>query len=188
MILRLRYLLLLFTGIPAMAQTTKTGLKFTSSKNQFITVYKGTIFVNGNKAYQLGENAVNLSSRRNKIIEDKGNVFLFLEIDGSPKKNRLYVFGINNSSADSLVSTIAGDVLDYDHDGNMEFGGSDVQEAHPSPDSMYYTPARFYEINRGRIIFDADYTEKAEKKLNGVYISDPMENGKCCKVIPKPKH
>lgn len=181
--LRLIHCLLLFIGLPALAQTPRTELHFTSSKQQKITVFKGTIFVNGNRAYQLPPDDINYSSRRNRLVEDGGNVFLFLEVKRSPKKNRLYVFGINNSKADSLFDAISSDVKDMDHDGNPEFGGSDVTEAYPAADSVYYIPSKFYEINRGRIIFDAAYTEKIDKKANGVYIPESSDK----KVIPKPK-
>jgi hypothetical protein len=185
---RLRHCLLLFIGLPAFAQTPKTELHFTSSKQQKITVYKGTIFVNGNRAYQLPADNINYPSRRNRLVEDNGNVFLFLEIKGSPKKDRLYVFGINNSKADSLLDAISSDVKDMDHDGNLEFGGSELPTAYPSNDSMYYLPSKFYEIIKGRILYDATYTEKIDKKANGVFIAEPVDkSGNCCQVIPKPK-
>lgn len=179
----MRLLLLLLISCSTFAQTPKAELHFTSSKQQKITVFKGTIFVNGNRTYQLPPDAINYPSRRNRLIEDGGNVFLFLEINGSPKKNKLYVFGINNSIADSLMEAISSDVKDMDHDGSLEFGGSDVTEVHPSADSMYYVSAKFYEINKGRITFDAAYTEKIDKKANGVYIADPSNK----KAILKPK-
>ncbi|WP_143097719.1 hypothetical protein [Chitinophaga sp. CF118] len=186
--LRLRHCLLLLIGLPAFAQTPRTDLHFTSSKQQKITVYKGTIFVNGNRAYQLASDAIVYTSRRNRLVEDNGNVFLFLEVTKTPNKNRLYVFGINNSKADSLMDAISSDVKDMDHDGFLEFGGSDITATYPSNDSMYYIPAKYYEIKRGLITFDAAYTEKMDKKVNGTYISEPLDkSGNCCKVIPKPK-
>lgn len=184
----MRLLLLLLISLPVFAQTPKSELHFTSSKQQKITVFKGTIFVNGNRTYQLPPDAINYPSRRNRLVEDGGNVFLFLEINGSPNKNRLYVFGINNSKADSLMDAISSDVKDMDHDGFLEFGGADLPKAYPSADSVYYLPAKFYEINRGRIVYDAAYTEKTDKKVNGIFIADPLDkNGNCCKAIPRPK-
>jgi hypothetical protein len=180
--LRLRHCLLLFIGIPAFAQTPRTELHFTSSKQQKITVYKGTIFVNGNRAYQLPD-SINYATKRNKLVEDNGNVFLFLEMKAGSDKSKLYVFGINNSKADSLQTAISSDVKDMDHDGNLEFGGAEQTAAYPAADSMYYVASRFFEINRGRIIFDADYTEKVDKKANGMYIAEPDKN----MVIHKPK-
>ena len=179
----MRLLLLLLISLPAFAQTPKTELHFTSSKQQKITIFKGTIFVNGNRTYQLAPDNIVYTSRRNRLVEDGGNVFLFLEINGSPKKNRLYVFGINNSVADSLMEAISSDVKDMDHDGLLEFGGSDVTDTHPSADSAYYISAKFYEIKKGRIIPDEAYTEKIDKKVNGVYIAEPSNK----KAILKPK-
>jgi hypothetical protein len=157
----LRLILLLFISLPATAQ-----LHFTSSKMQKIAVYKGSIIVNGNRTYQVQPDAIVYKSKRNKIVEDNGNVFLFLDID----KNKIYVFGINNSVADSLMEAVSSDVKDYDHDGEMEFGGPGAVIPHPSADSIYYTPATFYEIKKGRIVVDQEYTEKMEKKINKVYI------------------
>ncbi|NLR58293.1 hypothetical protein HGH93_09300 [Chitinophaga polysaccharea] len=188
MLQRLCYCLLLMISLPALAQKTAENLHFTSSKQQLIAVYKGTIFVNGNKTYQLSPDKIVYNSRRNRLIEDGGNVFLFLEVTAAPNKNRLIVFGINNSIADSLLSAVASDVKDYDHDGQLEFGGSEAPKAHPSADSIYYLPSRFYEIKKGRINVDAEYTEKIDKKVNGVYLADPLDsNGNCCKAIPRTK-
>ncbi|MFY0256047.1 hypothetical protein ACDQ55_19075 [Chitinophaga sp. 30R24] len=171
-----------------MAQKPANELHFTSSQQQLITVYKGTIFVNGNKAFVFHEDGINYKSKRNRLVEDRSSVFLFLEIDGSPNKNRMYVFNIDHSRADSILDAISSDVKDLDHDGNFEFGGSDLTEVHPSPDSMYYVPSRFYEIKKGKITYDAELTEKTDMKVNGVYLSDPLDkDGNCCKVIPKPK-
>lgn len=187
--LRLRHCLLLFLGLPALAQTPRNQLHFTSSKQQIITVFKGTIFVNGNKTYQLAPDTINYNSKRNRIIEDKGNVFLFLDIKGSAdSKGHLYVFGINNSVADSLMSAVSSDVKDIDHDEKLEFGGSETGKIYPSADSMYYVPSKFYEIDKGRIVPDKELTEKTDRKVNGTFIADPLDtSGNCCKVIPKPK-
>lgn len=183
--LRLIHCLLLFITLPALAQTPKQELHFKSSKQQLITVYKGTIFVNGNRAYQMPADSIIYKSRRNRLLEDKGNVFLFLDVKGSTD-NELYVFAINNSRADSLLTAISSNIRDMDHDGFPEFGGRASVPAYPSADSMYYTPSRYYEIKKGRIGLDAAYTEKMEKRINGVYIPDPLDgNGHCCKVIPK---
>lgn len=188
--LKLRHALLLFIGLPAFAQTPRTELHFTSSQQQKITVYQGTIFVNGNRAHQLPPDDINYSSKRNRVIEDGGNVFLFLELKGATgHKDRLYVFGINNSKADSILTAISSDVKDYDHDGLMEFGGADIAPANPSSgDQVYYVPSKFYQINKGSIVYDAEYTEKIDKKANGVFIAEPMDNATgTYKLIAKPK-
>lgn len=181
--LRLKHCLLLLISLPTFAQTPRNNLHFTSSKQQKIAVYQGTIIVNGNKTFKFASDNIVYNSKRNRIVEDGGNVFLFLEVNGSPNKNRLYVFGINNSVADSLLTTVASDIKDADHDELLEFGGSELTEAYPSPDSMYYVPSKFYEIKKGRIIFDPVYTEKIDKKVNGIYIPDADKT----KVIRKPK-
>lgn len=173
--------------LPAAAQKSGNELHFTSSQQQMITVYKGTIFVNGNKAFIFPKDIINYKSRRNRLIEDGRTVFLFLEVDGSPNKNRLMVFNIDHSLADSLLNTVSSDVKDWDQDGNLEFGGSDLVKVHSSPDSIYYTPARFYEIKKGKITLDAALTEKTEKKLNGTYLPDPFEANGQPKVIPRSK-
>jgi len=186
--LRLRHLLLLFICLPALAQKPVDNLHFTSSKQQKIAVYKGTIIVNGNKTFKFASDDIVYKSKRNRLVEDGGNVFLFLEVADNPDKNKLYVFAINNSIADSILTAVASDIKDWDHDELLEFGGSELTEAHPSPDSMYYIPSKFYEIKKGRIEFDAAYTEKIDKKVNGVYLPQPLnKSGNCCKVIPKPK-
>lgn len=185
--LRLRYCMLLLVSLPVLAQKPKTGLSFTSSKQQQISVYKGTIIVNGNKTFHFAEDSINYASKRNRIEEDKGNVFLFLDVKAGPKKNRLYVFSINNSVADSILTTVSSDIKDWDHDGLLEFGGSELADPHPSADSIYYLPAKFYEIRKGRIEYDAEYTEKIDKKVNGTFIANPVGTNGRNKAIPKPK-
>ena len=185
--LRLRHFLLLFTSLPAFAQTPRTELHYTSSAQQKITVFKGTIFVNGNRAFQVSSD-INYASKRNRLIENEGVVFLFLEVNDAPRNNKLIVFGINNSKADSLLTAISSDVKDYDHDTFMEFGGSDVSAASPSADQVYYIPSKYYEIRNGHITYDAAYTEKIDKKVNGVFIASPYDEAtKSYKLIPKPK-
>jgi hypothetical protein len=179
--------LLLTTCLSAIAQKPRTELHYTSSQNQMITVYKGTIFVNGNKAFIFQEDIIKYNSKRNRLIEDGNSVFLFLEVNGSPSKDRLYVFNIDHSKADSILNAISSDVKDWDRDGNLEFGGSDLSEMHPSADSMYYIPSKFYEIKRGKISFDAALTETTDKKVNGIFIAQPLDNNGNCKVIPKSK-
>ncbi len=186
--LQLRHCLLLFIGLPAMAQAPKKELHFTSSIQQKITVYNGIIFVNGNKAHVLSPDSILYSSKRNRLVEDEGSVFLFLDISAPAYQRRLYVFRIDHSNADSIMSAASSDVKDLDHDGLLEFGGNDAIRAYPAADSMYYVPTHYYEIGHGRITPDADLTRKMDKKVNGVYFADPLDkNGQCCKVIPK-KH
>lgn len=181
--LRLRHCLLLLISLPTFAQKVEDNLHFTSSKQQKIAVYKGGIIVNGNKTFRFATDNIVYKSKRNRLVEDGGNVFLFLEVNRSPAKNALYVFGINNSVADSLMTAVASDIKDFDHDEVLEFGGSELTEVYPAADSMYYVASKFYEFKKGRIVLDEAYTEKIDRKVNGVYIPNATSNT----VIRKPK-
>ncbi|HEY0609639.1 MAG TPA: hypothetical protein VGD35_08290 [Chitinophaga sp.] len=179
-------LLMIIISSPALAQSPTNNIAFKSSQGHMVSVYKGSIIVNSKRSYQLGSDNVVYKSRRNRIIEDKGNVFLFLEVTDGAKKNKFYIFSIHNSIADSLFTAIASDVKDLDQDGFMEFGGSEASQPYPAADSMYYVPSRFYEIKNGQITFDGAYTEKVDTKVNKTYIPDPLDkNGNCCVVIPR---
>lgn len=171
----------------AQAQKEKNELHFKSSQAQMITVYKGTIFVNGNKAFIFPQDNINYASKRNKLVEDGKSVFLFLEINNAPNKNRFQVFNIDHSLADTVVNAIASDVKDWDGDGNLEFGGADITPVYNGTDSAYYVASRFYEIKKGKISYDAALTEKTDLKVNKVFLSEPFgENGQP-KLIPKGK-
>ncbi|MBV8252608.1 MAG: hypothetical protein JO154_08370 [Chitinophaga sp.] len=192
----MRYLLQLClcmaVSLSAMAQKEKNELHFTSSQAQRITVYKGTVFVNGNKAFIFPEDNINYPSKRNRLIEDGKSVFLFLDVAMKTGSNRLYVFNIDHSLADTLLTAVSSDVKDWDHDGNMEFGGAEqvtpyVPFTDKGADSAYYVPSRFYEIRKGKIIYDAELTEKTDIKANGVFLTEPYDaNGKT-KLIKRKK-
>lgn len=170
---------------PAMAQQKKDHeLHYTSSLQQMITVYKGNIFVNGKKTFTFSQDSINYSSKRNRLIEDGKSVFLFLEINDRPNKNKLCIFNVEHSHADSILTAIASDVKDWDHDGNLEFGGSEQTSAYPTPDSMYYVASRFYEISKGKLTYDAELTEATDKKVNGVFLTEPKDSNGKWKVIP----
>ncbi|GEP89915.1 hypothetical protein SAMN05660909_00268 [Chitinophaga terrae (ex Kim and Jung 2007)] len=175
--------LCLTLGLSSFAQKKPNELHYTSSQQQLITIYKGNIFVNGNKTFVLPTDPIVYNSRRNKLIENGRTVFLFLEVEDKPNKNKMYVFNIDHSIADSVAYAIASDVKDYDHDGNMEFGGSEQTAVYPSADSMYYVASKFYEIKKGRITFDEELTEKTDTKVNGVYLKNATANT----VVPKKK-
>ncbi|NSL87278.1 hypothetical protein [Chitinophaga solisilvae] len=180
--------LLLFICLPAVAQKPRNELHFTSSIQQMITVYKGTIFVNGKKAFQFAADSINYNSKRNRLVESDKSVFLFLEVSNRPQKDRLIVFNVEYSRADSILSAVSSDIKDWDRDGNSEFGGSELTATYPAADSMYYVPSKFYEIRKGKITYDAELTTATDQKVNGVYLASPSDkNGKCCQVIPKPK-
>jgi len=183
--LKLRHCLLAFIALPAFGQ--KSNFHFVSSKAQQININKGTIFVNGNRAFLLSNGAEFLDSRRNKLIENGGNVFLLLEVNRSADVKDLIIFSVNNSQVDSIANVVSSDIRDYDHDQNMEVGGAYNVAPYPSPDSVYYVPYIYYEINKGRVTLDEAYNEKVNKKKYGVWLKEMIVDGKY-KVIPKPKH
>lgn len=191
MLSRLMPCLLLFITFTfsAFAQTPANNLHYKSGQGHMIAVYKGTVFVNAQPAYKFPADNIVYKSKRNGLVEDKKSVFLFLEIaPGDGTKNKLQVFNINYSKADSVLTAIASDIKDLDKDGFLEFGGSEVAKPHPSPDSLYYNPSRFYEFKKGQIVFDAEYTETVDRKVNGFYLPDPLDkSGKCCVAVPKKK-
>jgi hypothetical protein len=81
------------------------------------------------------------------------------------------------------------DIL-YNGDGYLEFGGRDITERYPNPDSMYYIPSAYYKIRDGKIRPDNSLTRRKDIELNGLYLptnQQPDKNGNCCKVIPKPR-
>ncbi|MBV7529242.1 hypothetical protein [Chitinophaga sp. sic0106] len=171
--------------LAAQAQKEKNELHFKSGQSQLITVYKGTVFVNGNKAFIFQKDNINYASKRNKLVEDGRTVFLFLEIDNAPNKNRFLVFNIDHSLADTVVNAIASDVKDWDGDGNLEFGGAENTPVYNGTDSAYYVASRFYEIKKGKISYDAALTEKTDLKKNKVFLTDPYDANGQPKLIPK---
>jgi hypothetical protein len=173
--------------IPASTQTVVNNLIFHTTQGQKINVHGGVISVNGKDFYKLEDDGIIYTSKRNKIIENSGTVFLFLEVNRSPNLDRLYVFRISTTSVDSITNAISSDLKDLDGDTYLEFGGSDLTEEHPSRDSMYYIPSRYYEIRNGQILYDSSCTIKIDKKVNGIYLPDPLDkDGNCCKAILKP--
>lgn len=159
-----------------------------SSPGDDIHVQNGTISVNKKKLYQLQYDDIIYGSKRNKLFENEGSVFLFLEINGSPNRDRYYVFKVSQNKVDSLLDVISSDIKDIDDDHFLEFGGCDLTEMHPSKDSMYYIPFSFYEIRNGKINYDSAYTKRKSLEVNGVYLANPIDkDGTCCIVISKPK-
>jgi hypothetical protein len=52
---------------------------------------------------------------------------------------------------------------------------------------MYYNPSKYYEISTGKVTLDSSLTKKMDIKVNGVYLSEPLnKDGNCCVVIKKP--
>jgi hypothetical protein len=155
------------------------------------------ILVNGKQAYIDTSHTFDYQSEYNRVMIDKGNIFLFLESDGSPNFNAITAFSISNSSVDFVSDCVYNDekqrggpapFTDIDDDGFLEYGGFDLTE-HYGNDSMYYIPSEFYEIRNGRVLFDSTLTIAMDKKENGVYIENPLNsNGFCCVLVKRPKY
>jgi hypothetical protein len=181
----------LFAGVVyfhGLTQTISDRLIFHSSNGLEVKVFKGSISVNNKALYGIDNDEIIYKSKRNKIIENGGSVFLFLEIDGSPNLDRYSVLKVSKDRIDLVANTISSDVRDYDGDSFLEFGGRDLTEVHPSKDSMYYIPSDYYEISNGNIHYNSSLTKKMDIKLNGIYLLDSRgSDGYCCRVIAKPK-
>ena len=181
--------LMVIVHVAAVAQSNSDNLQFRTANGLGVNVHQGFISVNNHHLYRLDDESIIYPSKRNKLIEDGGSTFLFLEIDGRPNLDRLYVFQIFANRVDSVADAISSDLKDLDGDTYLEFGGTDLTEVYPSRDSMYYVPSRYYEIRAGRIVFDSSCTKKMDIKENGIYLESSMDaDGYCCKVIPKPAY
>ena len=161
-----------------------------------ISVVKGKIYFNNRLVGEKIDDII-YESKYNRLVEQNSSILLFLEIDGSPNLNQIEVFKVTPEKAIKLVDCVYNDKLqgtgpapftDMDHDGKLEFGGFDLTEYYDSKDSMYYNPSEYYEISNGTIKFDSTLAKKMDIKINGIYLSNPLDkNGNCCVVIKKPK-
>jgi hypothetical protein len=172
-------------------QSQKQLLRYKTSTGHVITVRGNAILYDNRRIFTIKyPDDIYFDSKSNRIIEDHGSVFLFLAVNGSPNLDRLNVFSITSSKAVLVTDAILSPIKDYDHDGFLEFGGSDLTEVYPNPDSMYYIPTAYYEIKNGKIHSDDSLTRIKDIEINGLYIPYKKQldkNGSCCKVIPKPK-
>jgi len=131
----------------------------------------------------------------NRLIEQNGKILLFLETDERPNYNKLEVLSLTKTNCKKLVTCVYNDkkqgtgpkpFTDIDNDGKLEFGGFNMTEKLPANDSAYYNPSKFYEIDNGTIILDSSLIRKMDIKVNGQYISHPLDiKGHCCIVIKK---
>lgn len=180
-------LLLAISWVPCLSQINSKPLTFHTTGGLAIIVHGNIISVNGKDLYTIRDEEIHVDSKYNRIVEDAGFVFLFIEIDGSPNEDKMLVFRVSKDSVDLVTKAISSEVEDVDGDGYLEFGGSDLTEGYPARDSMYYIPSPYYEIRKGQVRYDSVCTRLMERKLNGIYLSNPLdEHGNCCKVIPKP--
>lgn len=130
-------------------------------------------------------------SKYNRVMTNNNNVLLFIESVGLPNFNHILGYEIGKDKAKIVADCVYNDkkqgngappFTDMDKDGFPEFGGIDLTEQHPSPDSMYYVPSEYYEIKNGKIYYDSTLTQRMDIKLNGIYLK--KANGI---TIAKPK-
>ncbi|MHB8208445.1 hypothetical protein [Mucilaginibacter sp.] len=171
--------------------SVKHNLNFKTSTGHMISVSKGFILYDGRNIKKIGyPNDIIADSKSNRIIEDHGSVFLFIAMMGNPNLDRFNVFAITPFKATLVADAILSPIKDYDRDGYLEFGGSDLTEGYTNPDSMYYIPTSYYEIHNGKINPDKSLTRSKDIELNGKYIPEKKrldKDGYCCVVIPIPK-
>jgi hypothetical protein len=160
--------------------------------SQNYSYYRQTFFLNGEKVFTDTGNYLVDSSKYSRIIAEKGNFLLFMECDGSPNLDYLsaYSIDIKNKKMTYLSSSVFDGnpksrrkpFTDIDGDGFIEYGGFDLTEVHPNPDSMYYHPSSFYEIRNGKLYFDSLLTKREDIKANGIYMKNSINA-----TIKKPK-
>jgi len=176
------------TFFKVVAQPDPNKVIFQTSKGLTIKVDTSGIYVNNKLQFKFVERyELILPSKRQKLIENGGVVFLFLEMSGSPNLDRFHVFKVSGNKVDLILDALSSDIGDRDGDGYLEFGGRDLTEMHPSEDSMYYIPTEYFEIRNGRITYDSILSKDMDIQINGVYLSAyGDDNGNCCKAILKP--
>ncbi len=183
-------LLILITTKSAFGSFVKGILSFKTSTGHIIKVVKGQILYDNKSIFKIkyGDDIL-YESKSNRLIEDHGSIFLFIAMAGNPNLDRLDAFLITPTKATLVVDAILSPIKDYDNDGYLEFGGRDLTEMYPNPDSMYYIPTAYYEIRGGKIKPDNALTKNEDIKLNGLYLPPNKQldkDGNCCKVVPTP--
>lgn len=154
--------------------------------------YRQTFFLNGQKIFTDTLNYLVDNSKYSRIIAENANALLFMESDGRPNLDYLsaYTIDIKNKKMIYLSSSVFNNnpksklkpFTDIDGDGFLEYGGFDLTEMHPHPDSMYYRPSSFYEIKNGKLLFDSLLAKNEDIRVNGTYVKNPMNL-----TIRKPK-
>jgi len=177
-------------GLFAFRPDVKEQFNFKTSSGHLIKVLKGQILYDNRVVFKFRDDDIIYESKSNRILEDHGVVFLFIALAGSPNLDRLNTFLITSANAALVADAVISPIKDYDNDGYLEFGGRDLTEHHPSRDSMYYVPNKYYEIKNGKVSFDNSLMKTVDIKTNGLYLPPSKrldKNGYCCKVISKPR-
>jgi hypothetical protein len=183
-------LTVMILGNTAFGVPHKHILTFKTSTGHIVKVYNGAITFDSKRIFKLNDDEIIYNNAANKLIEDHGIAILFLAIDDRPNLEKLDAFIVTPQKATLVAKAILSPVKDYDHDGYLEFGGRDLTEVYPNPDSMYYVPTAYYEIRDGKIHLDMPLTRSKDIEINGIYmpVNEQLDkDGFCCKVIPKPK-
>lgn len=183
-------LLLFLIGLSAFRPDVENQLNFTTSKGHLIKVVKGQILYDNRVVFKLKYDDVLFESKSNRIVEDHGAVFLFIAFNGAPNLDRLNTFLVTSAKATLVADVVISPIKDYDNDEFMEFGGRDLTEHHPSPNSMYYISSDYCEIRNGKVLLDISLTRTEDIKVNGLYLPPNKrlnKDGHCCKAIPKPR-
>ncbi len=174
-------------SLSANAQTHP--LKFKTHAGNWITVDHGIIKYNGKAILRRKYWDDIIDTNQNRIIEDGGSVFLFLAIDGRPNLDEYEVYKLTPYTAKLVANAMLSPIKDYDGDGYLEFGGSNLTEGYGNPDSMYYVPTHYFKIKNGEIGEDKALTVREDKKINGLYLPPNKQldkDGNCCTVVPDP--
>jgi len=184
------FFLFLLTILTAFSYQPKHLLQFKTSNGHVIKVTRGVILYDSKEVFKIDyDDDILYNDENNQLIEDHGSVFLFVAMAGQPNLDRLYAFLITPTKARLVADAILSPVKDYDGDGYLEFGGSDLTEVYPNPDSMYYIPTAYYEIRNGQIIPDYKLSRIKDIAINGRYLPPAKQkdnDGNCCTVIPTP--
>ena len=112
--------------------------------------------------------------KHNKLIEENGKLILFMESNDGPGLDHIVTFYVTPDT----LKQITDDVFNPQNwitcaDGNIEFGGFDINEV-PACGwyYQYYRPSKYYEIVKGQIKFDSAFTRQMDIAHNGFYQHD----------------
>lgn len=184
------FLFFVFAMQVAFGYQLKHSLRFKTADGHVIKVANAKILYDNRVIFKRKyDDDILYDSKSNRVIEDHGSIFLFLAIGGGPNLDRLNAFQITSSKAILVADAILSPIKDYDGDGYLEFGGRDLTEMYPNPDSMYYIPTEYYEIRDGEINLDKELTRSKDIAINGRYLPRSKRDdsdGFCCVVIPTP--
>ena len=146
----------------------------------FSNQYK--IHYNQKLIYSKSETSFMFYGEHNKLIEENGKLILFMESKGGPGLDHIITFYVTPDTVKQITDdvfnpqnwiTCADGISDMDNDGNIEFGGFDINEV---PGCgwyyQYYRLSKYYEIIKGEIKIDSAYSRQMDIAHNGFYEKD----------------